>query len=965
MPLVSGTDMPLAASVQRLVAFQQGGNMCSKQTFCGWLLLCVPLACGAGALQERPVSTSAVDSAASSNAQPEARRNDVEQGRIPEVLVIGSRVLNTDIPRTEDDAQPYVVFDRETILRSGVSNVEEFLRERLTMNTQGSIGNQSGNSGNVSRINLRGLGLNQTLILVDGHRTTSTISAGTPDQPDINGIPIAAVERIEVLPTTASGIYGGAATGGVVNIVLRRDFVGTEFNAKYDNTLDTDTGITQLGLTSALDVGADTNLLVSVTYHAANDMLQANRGYLERGRREILRNNPAFYLNATVPPVGATTNIRSVNGSPLFGPGTPNFTTVPVGYTSAQGIAPLRAMAGQYNFDLPESGQLTAGKFNGLLQETTNWSALTTLRHSFGERVNVFLEAIGAERRAEFQGTAGGLVSYTIAANAPNNPFGQAIRVSVPNAILDNRSDVKVREYRVLGGVIVRLPGEWSATADFNWGRFWEHHVVSPTLSGAEAAAISNGSLDVLRDREAFQSGFLPFVVPPRKDDPGGALSREMALRAAGPVAHIGDTGITLSTLLTRRDESFDATVTTLANGERTLLPGKSQLVDSAYAEFRAPLVSQSNAVAGIRELELQVAGRHDRYETHGVTLRIVESSATQITRQENRVHSTNPTVGLRYVPVDGLMLRGSWGTGFLPPAVTQLTPNGALSNINFAGATDPLRANEPVGTVQVRGGGNPDLVPEESENTSFGIVATPSFLEGLRLSVDYTRIHKTDNIAGPTSFALADFASFAAVYPERISRAAPAPGDPFPVGRINFINVTLTNIAQVTATAYDLSLDYRLQTESYGSFDFYADATRMVEFEEQLHPATAVVDDLGIGINPPEWNANAGLTWSLGAWSLGWSGRYIDSYLANDDPVTILNQGNDGYVRSQTLHNLFARYRFRKDLPLFEGLDLQLGCNNVFDSEPRMDARDTVRLYSGDGDVRGRSFYLVLRASL
>jgi len=140
---------------------------------------------------------------------------------IPEILVIGSRSLDMDIKRSPDDAQPYVVFDRDTIEKSESRNIEDFLRSRLTSVSSPVTAAQSFAGGSSSLIDLRGLGPQQTLILVDGHRIASPNSSGATGQPDLNGIPLAAVERIEVLPSTASGIYGGGATGGVVNVVLR------------------------------------------------------------------------------------------------------------------------------------------------------------------------------------------------------------------------------------------------------------------------------------------------------------------------------------------------------------------------------------------------------------------------------------------------------------------------------------------------------------------------------------------------------------------------------------------------------------------------------------------------------------------------------------------------------------------------------------------------------------------------
>jgi iron complex outermembrane recepter protein len=154
---------------------------------------------------------------------------------LSEILVKGSRILNLDVTRTEDDVQPYTIFDAKTIQQSGAVNVEDFLKQQLTQNTVGFTNSQvPGALGNTSSIDLRGLGTNETLVLVDGRRLAGVQQYGgsinNGGQPDINGIPLAAIERIEVLPSSASAIYGGSALGGVVNIIMKKNFQGGEFH---------------------------------------------------------------------------------------------------------------------------------------------------------------------------------------------------------------------------------------------------------------------------------------------------------------------------------------------------------------------------------------------------------------------------------------------------------------------------------------------------------------------------------------------------------------------------------------------------------------------------------------------------------------------------------------------------------------------------------------------------------------
>ncbi|MBL8266649.1 TonB-dependent receptor, partial [Steroidobacter sp.] len=170
--------------------------------------------------------------------------SSAERDGIVDVLVMGKKPFtdeNVDIVRTVNDVQPYRILNSQAIEQSGATNVEQFLKHNLTMNTVSlSNAQQTPNAfGNMSSINLRGLGANHTLILINGRRTAAINAVGSTGQPDVNGIPTAAIDRIEVLPSSAAAIYGGAAVGGVVNIVLKHEYTGAEIKVTQDNTFDT------------------------------------------------------------------------------------------------------------------------------------------------------------------------------------------------------------------------------------------------------------------------------------------------------------------------------------------------------------------------------------------------------------------------------------------------------------------------------------------------------------------------------------------------------------------------------------------------------------------------------------------------------------------------------------------------------------------------------------------------------
>ncbi len=167
----------------------------------------------------------AVPAVAQAPRKPGAEANDARggtQNETPEVKVETKRPFtdeNVDIVRKVDDPQPYYIFDSQTIVESGATNAEDFLKQRLTMNTEAQTNAQSLTfRGNVSAINLRGIGATQTLILVNGRRMAAVGFNGSNYQPDINSVPTALIDRIEVLPASASADLWRCRGRGVLSI---------------------------------------------------------------------------------------------------------------------------------------------------------------------------------------------------------------------------------------------------------------------------------------------------------------------------------------------------------------------------------------------------------------------------------------------------------------------------------------------------------------------------------------------------------------------------------------------------------------------------------------------------------------------------------------------------------------------------------------------------------------------------
>lgn len=924
-------------------------------------------------------------------SQTAPRGGATGEGATTEIIVVGSRSLNADIRRSEDATQPYVVFGRDEIERSGANNINDFLSRKLSSatNGSGSVSGQGSGEGFGSSISLRGLGPNQTLILVDGRRIADASQNGFFRQPDINGIPLAAIERIEVLPATASGIYGGSAVGGVINIVLRRDYSGAETRLSYANTFDTDVMQRRAEFSAGYTLeDGRTNVMFAAAFSDGNDLLAGDRDFTEHARAIQLANNPNSILGATTPLLGATTNIRSTTGAnltltPPFGGGALGspFTNVPIGYAGpgSDNGAALIANAGTYNLALANTAQ-SGGANANLFTVPTIQSANLTIRREFAPWLDGFLDIAASDDNGAYSRNDAS-TTFTLAAGAPGNPFNQAIRVTTPALGADTTFQASVTNYRAATGVIFDLPFEWRGEADYTWQQTKFATSSASSLNALAAMDVSSGALNVFRDTNAFSTDFGVYLNPPSTAE-SETTFQDIALRLSGPLPFTLPGGApTLSLLAERRENEIGDSYSYFNGAPSLLFPSGSQNIDSFYAEALFPIVSPQSDVWGIHLLELQLAGRADQYTTVGASSVAVDASLNPlgpIVRAENAVESVDPTVGVRYQPTEDLMLRASWGTGFLPPTVNQLVTRQSTLSAATAAArnlTDPLRGNEPVGTVsglQLFTGGRPDLRSEESESTSLGVVFTPRFIDGLRVSVDWVRIEKADaiNALGSNQAAILQYLAIA---PERLIRDPnPATWGAYGVGPIIGIDQTFLNASQQSIEAYDIALEYRYETSSFGEFSFDARATYVAESELQLSEVSPVEDRQGVlgsgavfssGL---EWQGNTTLSWRRDGWTAAWTTSYFDSYFLNSAHSVDPNLGS-ARIPSQTYHDLFVSYEFGADTdgPM-SGVELQFGVNNVFNSEPPIDPTGASfgRPYSGLGDARLANYYVSLRKS-
>lgn len=915
-------------------------------------------------------------------------------GAIPEIVVQGSRSLNVDIQRTRDDTQPYVVFDAKDIAQSQASTAEEFLRTRLPMNTVALGPTQNINTiSSQSSIDLRGLGTDQTLILVDGRRRAAPLDRndGSFGQPDINGIPVAAIERIEVLPSGAGGIYGGGAIGGVVNIILKHSYHGLEAGFTYGDSGDFKVATRRYDLSGGFVIGGSTRVTFSGSHSDGGNLLVGERDFGALGRALQLKNNPsAFYNVTTSVPGGYTTNIRSSTGTNLVLKDgrtlSSPYTYVPVGYVgwgglAADNVAGLIANAGQYNLGL--SNDLNGARRN-LMSNPTVWSGNVSVEHDFSDRLRVFVDGTYSKNSATaFTPATGG--NSTVLAGAPNNPFNQSISISYQTPGIVGLSKSLSKSIGVTGGLIYNLGVGWSVSADNAWNRATaSSQTPSSLLKSTAANAFRAGTLDVLKDLNIYPLDLGAYLGPNpgQLNEPVSVISNDTNLRLSGPLFALPGGNLTLTTLLEHRNQVAGKAYNSFFYGSGTsynFRPRMSQAVDSAYVELRAPLIGAANHIPLINELVVQASVRHDRYKTNAVA----EPFLTLDSRDEaipasaldpviQRFQATKFTVGAIWKPIQDIQFRASYATAFLPPAISQISST-VYTDTDFV--TDPLRGNlEDLLDLTITDGGNPDLKPEESKSLSFGLILEPRFLSGFRVSADYTRITKTNEILGLDYQTIVDYE---ASFPGRVTRANPTDADRAAgyAGVITAINSSLVNVARSKVEAVDFQADYTFSVESAGEFRVYAVATWQPTSSLKIFAGDTFVNQMGYDDGPLKWRGNGGITWTKGGLSLGWNAQYYDSYYAysfSDDSdaieAAVFNQGH-AKIPSQIYNDVFVSYRIGPNGALgnkmLSGVTLGLGIQNVFDKRPPILAIvSQAGGYSQYGDPRLRRFTASVRKS-
>jgi outer membrane receptor protein involved in Fe transport len=579
-------------------------------------------------------------------------------------------VTGSRIPRADTEGlAPLALFDREILDRSGAATVNDFLRD-MVFNSAGTYDEQftQGFAPGTSSIDLRGMGVNRTLVLLDGRRLPVYPFGheGTQSFVDINAIPLAAIERIEVLKDGASAIYGADAVAGVVNIITRKDMDGAE-------------GSIQLGTTSEGD-GEEVRLNAVAGKHWEQTSGTLVVDYFNR--QAVMAKDREISSSANGP-----IDDRSFLGNPgtwipLSGP-TAGLPQADVNCPAERIITSGPASFCSYDF----------APWATLIPETERLGLSGNLDHHLGDGMRLFARAMFSRSYSErdLAPTNNAPDLFFVPGADLNNPLGEDMVVLYRMEELGPRRDeFDIDSYNVLAG-IGGYAGSWDWEAAVGYGR------VDAKITGVKGyaslddlqAAVFDGTLNLFGDSPNFDADSVSYTTGRE----GESKHYFADVKATGELFEMDSGTVQMAVgAEVRREEFSDKWDEQTESGAILGICGVSAEGDrnlkSAYAELSVP---------AMEELELQLAGRYDHYSDFGGTF--------------------NPKLGLRWQPRSDFLLRASAGTGFKAPALHEL----------YSGDIDSFESlidgGNLVSDIPTTITGNPNLEAEESRSLNLGFV--------------------------------------------------------------------------------------------------------------------------------------------------------------------------------------------------------------------------------------------------
>lgn len=949
-----------------------------------------------------------------------------------QIIVTGSRIKRDP----NDSALPLTIITNDDIAKNGIANPEQltmFLTsngtgpDNLASNSDVVTGAQRGTNG-LSAANLRGQGSAATLILLNGRRVAAHgLSGGAVD---VNQIPFAAMERVEVLKDGASAIYGTDAIGGVINYITKKSYQGFGMQGSSDVTQHGGGNIYRLsaivGFGDLNDQGI--NVMASVSYSWNQRLRGSQRDFVNgnqplRGLAIDTRGTPiaTIFNTGTSPytPINPITGLHTAtltNGLTLLAPdGVTNAVGGGINTLDLPGGAGCNTMDGGMPYDevlwaAPSAGYACAwdtGRAAALQQpiETLTYYGRGIISLGGGHEISAEITGSSAKSAKSFSNAqiSSNVTSSTakLPVAYPLNPLTQTTYDAIFNSLLAafpgsaaalnanygrplgyrwrcipcgprqyNTSTNTLRAYLALEGPLPIEGWDYKVGAShaqsessslLGSGYYYRGSIgttgapdpMAPTAPGASSPGLvgllNSGILNPFSLTQTAQAlAGLEAVSANGTTLYGGRYTvKEIDASIAGPLFDLpgGKAQIAAGIDYRRETYSFNGSAADAAgqpviflaafDNVNALTP-KNRTVKAAYAELDLPIFDM---------LSVTGAFRIDDYSGFGTT--------------------TNPKVTAKFKPVDWLMFRGSYNTGFRVPSFNQIF-NGRTENVTNTGANiaDPLTCPTPTAPVSTNPGcalitpeyitgGNPILGPETAKQYSVGVVFKPS--RDFSISVDWWKISAENTIQ---LFSFRQLLENYTLFPEKFTRDSS--------GALIEIDSTWANAGARSTQGLELAI--RAATQALGGrLSAGLDGSYLLEKKERLTKTApwsasqigvfTFTGDLGL-----RWKHNAFVNWSNDDVSLTFSQIFRKGYKNGALPGSTAAPEYNAMVKDYVVYNLSAAYT-----GLAPGFKLTAGIKNLFDTDPPFAI--TYEGLSGAGgsweprvaDPRGRSFTIAV----
>jgi len=847
------------------------------------------------------------------------------------IEVTGSNLKRLD----GETASPVQVITRGEIERQGILTAAQLL-DRISANASFNSYNEAQAIGDAAQpgfagASLRGLGYARTLVLLNGRRVANYAlnSAGV----DLNAIPLAAIERVEILKDGASAVYGSDAIAGIVNFITRTSYEGAEALAYGGATQRGGAGVWRAGGSAGTgDLARDGyNVSATVDYQdyaglAAIDRPYARTAYIPG----VLDATSAASLpaNVDIPGVTGTRN----PAYPACDP--PRSFPTPAG--------PLQC---RYDY----------ARAIDVVPPSQRFNAIGNASIDVTRDVRAFAEAAYSHNRFVFRLSPTPISSATTLHGdpfllPPTSPFYPAAFVAAsggdptrPVSVLwradelGSRTDVATSEQsRIVAGLDGRAHGwDFATSLQYNaskvtdrYTRGWvRESAILPLLDSGRVDPFGPNTPDVLAalratavDQDVRHATGTTYAAD-------GKIARDIEGLPVGPSALALGVDWRRERLVQRSADILESGDILASGGTIPSIEPRTRDVAAAYAEFEA---------RPLRGLGVNVAVREDHYSDFGST--------------------TSPKIGVRWQPHATLLVRGTWGSGFRAPSLQGLYQPPVQTNT--AGVwDDPLRcpvthsANDCAVQFNALVGGNPALRPERSRQYAYGIAWSP--VPELGVTLSRWHIEVRDLIATLTDQAV--FTQFGQYGATNIRRGAPDAAYPGLPGPILAVLLPTTNYGRQEVRGVDVDAHYDLGLGAAGRVALTFSGTYLDSYR-QTTPDGEFPDFAGargaVGAIP-RWRHNLAATWSRSAWSATLAQNYQLGY---DEPDAVSGVRRVG---SYSLWDLQAQYAGWKDVALAAGV------RNLFDTNPPVSNQNQAFQVGYDPtyvDPRGRLFYASLR---